>query len=156
MCLSLYLLSLSKPEVQAQVRACRSFLCRLNLLLPIFCLAAFISFLSFLSHSITIFMCLSSHFLSSLLSLLFLAHISWLQSSSNIEVKVQQYVDLILVIRVSSEALPGDSITTGKMPQPSVHDKSCQSKLTLTPCQRWWLNQQSPGRSTQTVKRGKC
>lgn len=101
-------LSPSKPEVQ--VRVCRSFLCRLNLLLPIFCLTAFISlsFLCFLSHSLAVFMCLSCVFYSSLTFPRF--------NPPTFEVKVQEYVDLILDWKqqdVVWSILPGDSITAG-------------------------------------------
>lgn len=65
------LLSPSKPEVQAQV--CRSFLCRLNLLLPIFCSAVFIflspSFPFFLTPSLSL--CVSLNIPFPLLSCLF-------------------------------------------------------------------------------------
>lgn len=40
------------------------------------------------------------------------------------------------------------------MPRPSIHDKSCQSKLTLDPCQHWWMNQRSPERFIEIVKKG--
>lgn len=121
MWLSLYLLSPSKPEVQAQVRVCRSFLCRLNLLLPIFCSAALI----FLSPSFAFFptpspsLCVPLNILYPFFFLCFF-YSSLIFPHANpptIEAKVQQYVDLILDlknIRVSSEALPEDSITTGE------------------------------------------
>lgn len=102
MWLSLYLLSPSKPEVQAQVRVCRSFLCRLNLLLPIFCSAAFI----FLSPSFAFFptpslpSCVSLNILYppfSLSPISFIPRSRFLASILQpFEVKVQQYVDLIL------------------------------------------------------------
>ncbi len=89
-CGSLHLLSPSKPEVQAQVRSCRSFLCRLNLLHPIFCLAAFI----FLPPSFSFFpipCCLHAflstfyiHSFTSLRSLLFLSCIPLLYSLTSI------------------------------------------------------------------------
>lgn len=77
--LSLCLLSPSKPEVQAQRRVRGSFfLCRLNLLLPIFCSAAFITLL--LSHSLCyLYVSLPTLYVHSFFpsSLFFSSHVSY-------------------------------------------------------------------------------
>lgn len=116
--LSLHLLSPSKPEVQAQVRVCRSFFVSTKSAAPYLllgCLYLSLSFLRFLFHSLAAFMCLSQHSISTVYPLSHLFYsppiIPDIHLSPAFEVKVRQYADLIPGVRVSSEALPGDSRT---------------------------------------------
>ena len=95
----------SKLEVQARVRMCRSFFCRINLLLPFsfFRLSLSSSLLLWLFFLLThCLFCISINIISPRLrslshqySLLF-THISILQHISPWEAKVKQCVDLIL------------------------------------------------------------
>lgn len=159
---------LLKPEVQAQVRACRSFcvwLCWLNLLLPIFCLAVFISLSFAFFPNPSLFLCVSLNILYPPLFplhiyLLFFIHIFprfSLPTSFSIRGQSSTVCWPYLWLKTSGCHLKprwgGTQQPLGKMSRPCIHDKGCHSKLTRNLCQHWWINQQGPRRFMEIVKR---
>lgn len=55
---------------------------------------------------------------------------------------------------VTSSLTKNISVLSETLLGPSIHDKGCQSMLTLNSCQLWWINQGCPGRFMKIVKRG--
>lgn len=151
------LLSPSKPEVQAQVKVCRSLFVSTKSAAPYFlhgCIYLSLHF-HFLPQSLPLCVCLNI-----LNALFFLSPVSSMLDSVSLLHQRSRFKSLSLTenIQVSSEASPGRGLRNpGKMPQPSIHDKSCQSKLSSSACQHCWINQKSPGRFIEMVKKiGTC
>lgn len=124
------LVSSSKPEVQARERVSRSFLCRLNLLLPIFHSVVYIASVCSASFPLSCQMCASIlrfhiHSRASLPSCFLPTRLSPPELIlPELEVRLWQYVDLLLT--VAFEQMPGG------LPWPRgemCHEKSCQAKI---------------------------
>lgn len=140
-------------------------LCWLNLLLPIFCLAAFISLsFAFFPKPRCFYVSLLTFYIPLFplhIYLLFFIHIFprfSLPTSFSIRGQSSTVCWPHLWLKTSVCHLKprwagGGQQPLGKMSRPCIHDKGCHSKLTRNLCQHWWINQQGPRRFMEIVKR---